>query len=86
MHPTAMQPLAAWNAVRKNSVLLPQSRLKQQPHVNFPSPCLTDQQLGDAGNPLTQNIHACTYANEKQRLQAKRKKERKLAAMQSLNR
>lgn len=60
MHPTAMQPLAAWNAVRKNSVLLPQSCLKQQPHVNFPSPCLKDQQLGDAGTPLTQNMHALT--------------------------
>lgn len=58
MHPRAMQPLAAWNVVRKNSDLLPKSRLKQQPHVNFPSPCLKHQQLGDAGNP--QNIHACT--------------------------
>lgn len=59
MHPTAMQP-AAWNAVRKNSVLLPQSRLKQQPYVNFPSPCLRDQLLRDAGTPLTQNTHVCT--------------------------
>lgn len=72
MHPTAMQPLAAWNAVRKNSVLLPQSCLKQQPHVNFPSPCLKDQQLGDAGTPLTQNMHALTQ-NNKQSLQAKKK-------------
>jgi len=29
--------------------------MKQQPYVNFPSPCLRDQLLRDAGTPQTQN-------------------------------